>query len=247
MSRVLVLIATIPSRKRSCERLLIELAKQSRLPDGVILVCDGYGDSPSPACPLEVVVDYHSSTPQGAGNRWRVVAGESEGVLKADDIVVCLDDDTMLVSAPGLVAALVETVEASPCAAAAMGRTADGKFAPPGAYSRGELIYGAGCGLTVRAGMLASLSAFAIEVSAAGGPDALGLYGDDDALMSAYLWKQNVRILHAATGNIFPAPGTHATSQTAVHHAKGKPFDAQKIAIARITGWPWKTMGMQKG
>jgi hypothetical protein len=157
-----------------------------------------------------------------------------------DDILVCLDDDTMLIEAPRLIESLVFAVERGGGAAAAMGRTADGRQAPPGKHSRGELIYAAGCGLTVRAGHLAGLEELAREVKEAGGPDALGLLGDDDAIVSAHLWKRKIRILHAATGNIFAAPTTRTTSQTRAHEKQRSDPDAQKKALSKITGWPWK-------
>jgi hypothetical protein len=42
----LALIATIPPRRASCERLLGELTQQTLPPAGVILCLDGYGDAP---------------------------------------------------------------------------------------------------------------------------------------------------------------------------------------------------------
>lgn len=233
MSRVVVLVATIPARKRSCERLLAELERQSRVPDFVILTLDGYGDAPEPACPLPHVA-VRNEKQMGAGNRWYVGAE----FATEEDILVCLDDDIMLIEAPRLVESLAAAVE-SGGAAAAMGRGVDGKQAPPGAFSRGNLIHAAACGLALHARHLKGLREFANEVKTAGGPDALGPLGDDDALVSAFLWKTNVPILHAATGNIFPAPGTQASSQTKARAAREGSHDVQKQAISKITGWPW--------
>lgn len=235
--RVLVLVATIPARRKSCERLLAELTQQRRVPDGVVLVLDGYGcydtDEPAPRCPLPIIATHRTASLSGAGRRWHAVR-----TLPPDDIIICLDDDIMLIEAPHLVSKLVQAVELGG-AAAAMGRTADGKQAPPGAHSRGNLIYAAGCGLSARAGVLVDLGVFASGVQAAGGPDALGLLGDDDALVSAYLWQLGVKIHHAATGNIYAAPQTRTSSQTAARAAKQMTMDDQKAAIARTTGWPW--------
>lgn len=233
--RVIVLVATIPARRRTCERLLAELAKQSRVPDGVVLVLDGYGDEmPAPACPLLILAEVRTAEMSGAGNRWRCVTD-----FAPDDVIICLDDDTMLCEAPTLVAALTMAVVASGGASAAMGFSANGKSAPPGVHSRGDLIYAAGCGLTVRCKHLDGLEAFAKAVVAEGGPDALGVHGDDDALVSAYLWKRGVNIRHAATGNIFPAPNTRTTSQTEAKAKQQIDSNAQKLAIKKITGWPW--------
>lgn len=243
MSRVIVLIATIPPRKRSCERLLEELTQQSRVPDGVILVCDNYGATPAPACPLPLLATSSTSNPTGGGCRWRAAEAlvlDEYTPPDPDDIIVCLDDDIMLLKAPRCIEALVEAVEQGGGAAAAMGRVVDGGGqAPPQLASCGDLIYGAGCGLTVRAKHLIGVGQFARDVVAAGGPDMLGLRGDDDALVSAWLWKSGVRIAHAATGNIFPAPNTQDSSYTQALIAGKVDFDAQKRQLKKITGWPW--------
>ena len=232
--RVLVLIATIPARKQFCGWLLNALAKQTRKPDGVIFVLDGYGDAPAPATTLPVVAEYRTTALSGAGQRWRVALD-----LPPEDIIICLDDDITLLEAPNLVRGLVAAIEKGGGAAAAMGRGADGKFAPPCAFSRGDIMHGLGCGLTVRAKHLVGLQAFSATVVAAGGPDALGVLGDDDALVSAYLWKTGVKIRHAATGNIYAAAGTKTTASSAAREARKENFETQKLAIKKITGWPW--------
>jgi hypothetical protein len=94
--------------------------------------------------------------------------------------------------------------------------------------------------------MLVGLDAFAAEVRAAGGPDALGICGDDDALVSAFFWKHGTRIMHTATGNIFAAPLTRTTSQTVARAKLMEAPDAQKIAIKKITGWPWFTTSVRR-
>jgi len=236
-ARVIALVATIPPRRRSVERLLSELTAQTHVPEKVVLVLDGYkDDDTTPNCPLPIAKVYTSAKPLGPGARWR--AAED---LAPDDIVVNFDDDIRIAQAPKCVEALVSAVLVNESAAAAMGRLFSGHPAPPGDYAFGDLMYEAGCGLTVRAKHLWGLRAFADEVLATGGPDALGLRGDDDALVSAYLWKNNVRMVHAPTGNIFAAPNTQNVGYTAGTLAAGQAFDAQKKEIAKITGWPWRT------
>lgn len=230
---LLALIASIPPRRPSCERLLSEIAKQSRVPDGVILALDGYGDLSAPSCPLPVRIYRTPALSGGPGHKWRVVAD-----CDPRDILINIDDDTMLCEAPDLVRVLVEVVERGG-AAAAMGRLPDGRRAAPGPVSRGRLLYGCGCGLAVRAGHLEGLQELAAQVRAAGGPDALGPCGDDDALVSAHLWRRGVPIWHAATGNLYSAPGTERFSQTRARLARGEDLQDQKRAIAQITGWPW--------
>jgi hypothetical protein len=229
MSRVIVLIATIPARKQSCTRLLAELAKQTRPPDGVALVLDGYGNETAPVCTLPVVLEKRTAKLSGAGNRWRALSE-----LPAEDIVINIDDDTILFEAPQFVAKLAEAVKIGG-AAAPMGRTFDGKAAPPGAWSRGELMHAAGCGVAARAGVFAGVVEFAAAVKAKGGPDALGPGGDDDAIVSAYLWSIKMPIKHVAVGgNVYTAPGIVSTFRP-----QNDP-DVQKRAIGSATGWPWR-------
>jgi hypothetical protein len=234
MTNVLALVATIPARKLLCERMLRELANQTRRPDGVILVLDGYGDAPAPACSPPVAREYRTPALSGAGQRWLRLAD-----CDPEDIICNVDDDAVLLQAPHFIKALVETVERDGGAAAAMGRTTRGRQAPPGALSWGPLVHAAGLGLTVRAKHLAGLQAFAGEVKAKGGPDGLGPGGDDDGLLSAYLWRSGVVIRHAATGNVFQAPGARASSQSAARTARRESFDAQKVLLKKTTGWPW--------
>ncbi len=233
--RVLVLIATIPPRRHSCERLLSELLLQSRQPDGVVLCMDGYSeDMPEPACPLPIVVRSRSRQLSGAGNRWSVVP-----YLPPEDIVINLDDDCFTRrAAPDLIRALVAGVEECG-AAAAFGRTLDGKRAPPGKHSRGYLVYAGGCGLAMRAGLLDGLHVFAAGIREKAGFDPLGIHGDDDALLSAFFHVRGIKIRHAATGVINAAAGTGASSQTREKLARGEDLSAQKKAIAALTGWPW--------
>lgn len=234
MPRVLALIATIPPRRHSCERLLRELTKQTRPPDGVVLCLDGYGQSPQPACPLPVVAISRTPSLSGAGQRWIMAA-----YVPQDDILINIDDDCYTVRAPNLIKALTEAVEQGG-AAAAMGKTIAGRRAPPGKHSHGALIYAAGCGLAVRASDLDGLHVFAREIREKAGFDPLGIRGDDDALLSAYFHVRGIPIRHVATGVINAVAGTGASSQTRDKLARGEDLNAQKRVIAALTGWPWR-------
>src|SRR5579872_675634 len=121
--RKLALLATIPPRRTSCERLLQELPKQSRRLDGVILCLDGYGyvEAP-PRCPwaLPVADVFRTLTPSGGpGHRWgapleMLATGPLPPLdldcLAPDDVVLCLDDDLELGEAPDFVRSLLEAV-----------------------------------------------------------------------------------------------------------------------------------------
>lgn len=234
MTTAYALIATIPARRPFCERLLRELARQSRKPDGVIFVLDGYGDLPAPACSLPVVREHRTAQLSGAGQRWLRC-----GDLDPEDIIVNLDDDIVLAGAPSCFKTLADTAEQHKTAAAAMGRTARNKVAPPGLLPYGALIHAAGCGLTVRVKHLVGLQEFATSIKAQGGPDGLGPGGDDDGLVSAYLWRSGVVITHAPTGNIFQAPGAQSGTTPAAKKARLENLALQKKSLKNLTGWPW--------
>lgn len=242
MSRVLALIATIPSRRNSCERLLRELTKQTRQPDGVILRMDGYGATPAPVSPFPIICAERTHQASGPGPRW-LLAWEYWRELRRhlgaeEPIIANLDDDVFTLKAPDLIKELVSGVEECG-AAAAFGRTPDGKRAPPGKFSRGHLIYGGGCGLSTRAGHLEGLRELAEQIRAACGFDPLGICGDDDALVSAHLDSKGIKIRHAPTGVINCAAGTQGDSQTKQRLARREKLDEQKLAIAKHTGWRW--------
>ncbi len=233
MTPILALIATIPPRAASCARLLRELAAQTTPPGGVILCLDGYGAGAAPDGPLPVVAAHRTDVRQGPGGRWRAALA-----LPSETLVVAIDDDCVLARAPRFVESLV-AVAGPDGAAAAAGLDVKGRRVYPGDPARGALLYGIGCGLTVRVRHLAGLADLAARMRDAEGVDPLGPLGDDDALVSAHLWRTAVRLGHAPTGVFEAAPGTATSSQTRARAARGDAPDAQKHALRRVAGWPW--------
>ena len=235
-SRVLILLATIPARRASVTRLLNEFVMQTRHPDGIVLVLDGYGDAQAPESPFHVVATHRTNELSGAGNRWRAVKD-----LLPEDIVICIDDDTMLGKASDLVRNLAFMVDSKDSAAAIMGQDLEGKMAYPGTrVQRSNIICAAACGLAVKAKHLIGVEDFAAQVHAAGGPDCLGVLGDDEALVSAFLWRNRIPIAHVLAGPITAAPGTRESSQTLARLKKHENFDVQRQLIRKVTGWPWR-------
>jgi polyribonucleotide nucleotidyltransferase len=103
-----LLLATIPARRPSVSRLLVDLSQQSVLPDCLHLVLDGYGEDAAPSCAtfpegvrLSVV---RTPAPSGPGGRWKVALG-----MPADALLVVMDDDQRL-CAPDIVETLVRSV-----------------------------------------------------------------------------------------------------------------------------------------
>jgi hypothetical protein len=235
---VVALLATIPRRRVAFEGLLKSLDVQTRRPDSLILMLDGYGSEEPPRLPeafRNAVTVYSHNEYRGAGTRWRYVED-----CAPEDIVVCVDDDVVL--GPRFVEALVCSVEQKQGAAAAMGKILfDGTRAPPGDYALGPLVHGAGCGLAARAKDFFGVGAFHDNLPAISkdAPNFLGYCGDDDALVSAYLFKKGIPIHHAATGNILWAPNTQAPNERITRPDRVADPDAQKRWLRTYIGWPW--------
>ena len=171
------------------ERLLAELASQTKRPRGVVLALDGYGRSAPPESPLQVLSSEATEAPRGPGRSW-LLAEEAlaAGVLFEDDLVVRFDDKIVLNRC--------RAVEALAAAAAETGASAKWGLLPGGSRAEmsdqpaaGRLVYAAaGTGFMVRAGLLRGLKKFADQVhKKTGGVHPLGPGGDDDALVSAWL------------------------------------------------------------
>ena len=233
-----LLLATIPSRRPFCGRLLADVLRQTRKPDRLLLYCDGYRImSPPASClPTSAMVN---PTNQGAGHRWTYAEEMWRiGLTDSPPIIVNLDDDAYIAKAPRLLETLHSTVMQTG-AAASVGVTIAGRRAAPGTHSQGALIYGAGSGFAVRADLLLGFSDFACEMQRVTGQDFLAPCGDDDACLSAFLWTRGVTIQHAPGGVFHSAPGSQTTSQTKERLALGKPLDTQKKLLAAATGWPY--------
>ncbi len=238
MSKLWALVATIPIRRAFCDRLLHDLRRQTKQPDRLLLYCDGHGDTAPPQPAIPVAATRVNERNHGAGHRWTFAEESWGGISPSPPIIVNLDDDAYIAKAPRLLENLHAAAEETG-AAAAVGVTPLGRRAPPGGYSKGSLVYGAGSGFAVRADLLAGFTAFAQRMKRLTGQDFLAPCGDDDACLSAFLWQSGIKIQHAAGGVFNSAPGSQTTSQTKERLRSGQPLDAQKKMLAAATGWPW--------
>ena len=223
---LVLLIATVPWRRPAFRRLLASLPLQTRRPDLVYLYLDGYGEAVSAPCALPTR-ERRTAVPGGPGGRWSVIAD-----LAPADVVVNLDDD--VVPPAGLIAALAGAVEPGR-AAAATGITVTGKKAPAEVDVDEPLICAGGATLAFCAGDLFGL----VDMAKLVGGGVLGDCGDDEAMVSACLWKNGVTIKHVRIDGLGIAADTQAQSQTRRRLAVREPFWAQRQRIAAATGWPW--------
>lgn len=238
MSELWALIATIPTRRAFCDRLLLDLCRQTKQPDRMLLYCDGYGDIPPPQPAIPVAALRVNERNHGAGHRWTFAEESWHSISPSPPVIVNLDDDAYIAKAPRLLESL-HAAAAETGAAASVGVTPLGRRAPPGSHSKGSLVYGAGSGFAVRADLLTGFAAFAHQMKRLTGQDFLAPCGDDDACLSAFLWQSGIKIQHAAGGVLNSAPGSQTTSQTKERLSSGQPLDAQKKMLATATGWPW--------
>jgi len=235
-----LLLATIPRRKRSCERLLAEVAKQTRVPDLVHLVLDGYDKiepAPQAAELLWRVWEWRWARPGvfvGPGGRWGLTQCEP---IEPDHTIVVLDDDVVIGNAPRLIETLVNAVDATH-AAGIQGVTKGGRRVSSELQAHEDLICAGACGFALRAQQLAGLAELAQEVKEKSGVEILKPLGDDEALVCANLWRRGIDIRHVTVANVTTAPGTQKDSQSQLR-CQAETWDHQRHVIAKATGWPW--------
>jgi hypothetical protein len=235
-----LLLATIPARRPSVSRLLVDLSQQSVLPDCLHLVLDGYGEDAAPSCAtfpegvrLSVV---RTPAPSGPGGRWKVALG-----MPADALLVVMDDDQRL-CAPDIVETLVRSVRERGGAVSHMGtdKTGWGMAFPAGT----ELIAMGAAMMALRVGDLVGLEATLEEVRSKGGFDPFGDAGDDEAVVAAHLWKRGVTMRASGPLKVLTDTSAQAHSQSSRRMASRgtkHPF-WQRHEIRRITGWPWTSL-----
>lgn len=236
-----LLIATVLRRRTSVEALLRAVAGQTVVPNLVHLVLDRYkyagaAEFAAPECPTSLaVIEYRMPTTGGPGGRWRAARG-----MPVDEILVNLDDD-MVLDAPDVIEALVEGTHKTGGVVSHLGVYPSGwsGVAPAGS----PLIALAAGAMACRAGDLAGLEATRAEVLEKCGFDPFGPLGDDDALVSAHLWRRGIPIRATGPLAIYEAPAAQDGSQFQLRREEslrnGRPLFWQRKEIARVTGWPW--------
>lgn len=219
------------------ESLLDAVSRQSLVPDAVHLVLDGYEGITSPALPLFplMVIEHRMLTTGGPGGRWRVVPE-----LPDDAVLVVFDDDQCL-DDKRVVEALVKTV-LDGGAASYMGVDTNGCGGVLGARTR--LVSLAAGVSAYRVVDLVGLGETAAEVQEKCGFDPFGELGDDDAVVSAHLWRKGVTVratgpleVHEALGG---QEGSQFVQRQAAQARNGRGMFWQREQIARVTGWPWR-------
>lgn len=227
-----ILLATIPPRRAYCERLLGEIARQTVIPACVHLVLDGYGSAPGPYCFLPVH-EWRTPVPLGPGGRWRVARAVSPKTM-----LVIFDDDVVLATVDVVSRLVRNCVEGA--AGAAQGITISGAAAPIGSVCDEPLICMGAAAMAVRAGDLAGLDVFADEVRKRCGFDPLGDLGDDEALVSAHLWRKKVPMHHVTINGLrFVEAAQGEGSQTQRRLVRGGSLDEQRVKLREFIRWPW--------
>jgi hypothetical protein len=226
-----VLIASVPWRRRSLNRLLRDVAAQSTLPAYVHLVLDGDG---APACELDisplnwngVEVSIRVQKPgRGAGSRWSIVD------LIPDDHFVCnLDDDIGL---PQNYIAMHRGALEKQDAVCSGGYTPDGHSifcTRTDTDYEGPLSCLQAGAFSVRAARLRGLATMPMAA------ELLGVLGDDEALISAHLWKTGVEVRRVNMPVTFDPTAGDPRSQYAAAPRRIVPL---RTELSRQTGWKW--------
>ena len=224
-----VLVATVPWRKASCDRLLEQIAEQDELPERVHLLLDGFSDDdPYPFRPSSLTVSItHYDTAQGAGNRWRYVSQ----MPWQPDVLINLDDDTVIPK--GFTRRMADEVRKTGDAVCASGYPREGGIYLIKDPHTCEVV-------CVQTGF------FACRTEALRGIDRqpqaekfLGLLGDDEAFVSAHLWKNHVKMRKIWIPNLnFDKLSRDRRSQFRRKGGTIEGCHAHRAELGRIFGWP---------
>lgn len=196
------------------------------------LVLDGYGSRPAPSCYFSSK-QYRTVSLSGPGGRWRVVHD-----IDPAAILIVIDDDIEIgEDGQDLFEILIREVEETGDCVALIGVTTSGDFG--NMPTTEDLICVDAKVMACRAGDLWGVGNLVKEVREKGGFDPIGDCGDDEAVISAHLWRKGVRMRRICFPRIRLADGTQDGSQTEKRRATGKPIWWQRHEIARMTGWPF--------
>jgi len=232
MADMHVLIASVPWRRASLNRLIRDVAAQAYLPVCVHLVLDGDGPpnailDTSPLTSKGVKVDVREQHPgRGAGSRWNVVDD-----LKDTDVICNLDDDIGLGSNHYL-AVHYEALR-SAGAVAAGGYTPEGRFimcAWIGIDYEGPINCLQAGAFSARVGCLRGLRSMPMAA------EMLGVLGDDEGLIAAHLWRAGVPVRRVNTPVGWDPSGSDPRSQ--YRNMPGR-ITRLRNALRVATGWPW--------
>ncbi len=229
-SDVSMIIATVPWRAQSLNRLLREVAQQTIRPGHLHVLLDGHrGSWPEGLRFVEwpgLTLHVHRVVPaRGAGARWRLAETFCGGT-----IIVNLDDDIRI--STRFVEKHVKAVERTGGAVSSGGYTASGRMiicTQQDPYD-GPLL----CAQTGAFSMLAAdVRGLSLEPMA---DRLLGLLGDDEGLLSMHLWKSGVLISRVPETVGFDPSADDKRSQWG--SAPGR-CHKLRTALRELTGWPW--------
>lgn len=225
---LLVLCATVPWRRAACEAMLSSLARQTVVPDEVILHLDGFArGTPRPRAPDGLEVRFRRFLRhRGVGNWWRSLEAAHAGLL-----VACVGDD--FVYPPGYVERLVALQVHHGGAIAWHGWSVDGH----NCRFRARIPVATPL---IRAGS-ALMIAEADDLLGVAEHELAGVFfapnGHDEALVSCWLWSHGVAMTRPAG-----RPGvTHLPEGNDPRATSIRDFD-RKVSLRRVLreryGWP---------
>lgn len=232
MGQVIVLIPAIPARRENLIALLEDLRAQTRVPDRVVMFLNGWS-AIDPAITAAVdafpcATELHwSTTACGPGIRWRYLSTHAWGM---EDVAVTLDDDFRIESdfIARTVAALTPDVD---MVAWTGHRTAR-------RYLDLETTH-APCALWI-----GGTGAAAVWIRAVLGihthplaETCLGIYGDEEMLVSLYIWEGHGRIQRPAGRPPIRHVPALQYAETASHKLHGDAWRQRRQRVIAEYGW----------
>jgi hypothetical protein len=230
MPKVIALVPSVPKRADNLLAILEALRDQTLRPSSIVVFLNGYPFVPRALQSLATIIEW-SSEPRGPGIRWAYADILGREKRQKESIVVSLDDDFMIEPTY-----IEQSVEALIRTGAAMvswtGHHTPRRYLDLAPIEKDVSLWAAGTGtatLWMRhvAGMTNHHWA----------NECLGIAGDEEALLSLWLWQHQLQMVRPAG-----APALHHIdalqyADDASHLVHGPTWAARRQVMIEQYGW----------
>lgn len=188
MSRIIALVPSVPSRADNLLTLLESLHDQTLKPSSIVVFLNGYPFAPVAVAKLATVVEW-SGDPRGPGIRWRYADALSTSKRLQHSIVVSLDDD--LAIEPTYIEQSVNALYNTDAALVSWtGHATPRRYLDLGDTKHDTTLWAAGTGTATM--WLKHATGLTSHQWA---DECLGVAGDEEALLSLWLWQQKLTMV----------------------------------------------------
>lgn len=227
--RLILVIAAIPVRYENLHALIRDVLTQTRVVDEIVVFLNGWRGTRIDMDYGRVRLDV-SPDPRGPGVRWRYLA---QRALEPDapTTALSLDDDFRL--DPTYVETTVAALEHSEAAMVAWtGHPSARRYIGLETAPHLRVLWTGGTGAcAVRVSALAGLADHPLA------DELLGLHGDEEALLSLWLWQQQQRIVRPAGPPPIRDVPALQYAETASHKIHGPTWRARRQQIIEEYQW----------